>query len=468
MPQLPSSFMSAGEDQDLSAEAKRDFHFVLATAFVPVVLLPLGWWLAFRARRGPTHAPPKPAEHLREQSWLRRLRLVVAWDTIVAIAVALVVTLGGGLDLPESPPKGAPKMGIQLDSAWGGHGARIESVWPDSPAADAGLHEGDVIVAVDGLTVDDWEMLSDAIGRGTSGEPRMLRVERSNEAPTELRVVPEAGLRSSAPLFGPEGVTTCREGWNMHAASGLWPVAIGVFFVMVLWLHARLTSPGVAQRWGLVVVPLSAAPLVGVVVAQGVCLAAGGWSLGAVLVGTIAQGLTLLGVGALLVRWLGHELDTMVGPRLSAGYASRLAIFYISAVLARGMILLTVVWSVLPGTRPVPDAGANALFDAATSTEGVALVLVAVGLVAPLAEEVVFRGVLLPGLARRMRPGIALLLTSVVFALFHVPSHGVGAVVPGLLGVVFGWARLRTGGLSAPVILHAANNLFVSFLALSG
>ena len=39
--------------------------------------------------------------------------------------------------------------------------------------------------------------------------------------------------------------------------------------------------------------------------------------------------------------------------------------------------------------------------------------------------------------------------------------------MPGLLGLVFGWARLRTGGLTAPIVLHAANNLFVSLLALS-
>ena len=129
--------------------------------------------------------------------------------------------------------------------------------------------------------------------------------------------------------------------------------------------------------------------------------------------------------------------------------------------------MLAVIWSAFPDSRPVPDAGASALFDAASGPWGTALVLFTVAVVAPLGEEVVFRGVLLPGLARRMRPGLALIATSLVFALFHVPSHGVGAVMPGLLGLVFGWARLRTGGLTAPVVLHAANNLFVSLLALS-
>lgn len=461
-------FMSSGEDQDPSGEAKRDFHLALATAYVPVVLLPVAWWLVARAQRARRGPPPSRREGLRIRAWRRRLSLLVAWDSLVALAVVLVATLGGGLELPKPPPEGAPRMGVQLDPGWRGEGARVAGVWPESPAAEAGLGKGDVIVAVDGRPVDGWETLSDAIGRGASGEPRMLTVERSGGERSQLRVVPESSLRGTSPLFGPEGVTTCREAWNMHAAGGLWPVAVGVLVVVLLWLRARLTTPGVAQRWGLVVVPLALAPLVGVAIAQAVCTVAGGWSLGAVLVGTIGQGLTLLVAGMVMMRWLRHELDTLVGPRLSPGYASRLAIFYITAALARGLTLLAVVWSLFPGSRPVPDAGAGALFEAASSRGGVVLVLVAVGVVAPLAEEVIFRGVLLPGLARRMRPGLALVATSLVFGLFHVPTHGVGAVVPGLLGVVFGWARLRTGGLSAPVILHAANNLLVSFLALRG
>ena len=459
--------MSGGDEQDPSEDARGAFHVALATAFFPVVLVPLEWWLLLRQRLA---AVDTVRAGLAARSWRGRLRLLVAWDTLVALAVVALTVFGAGVHLPGPPPAGTPRMGVQLDPAWPGAGARVADVWPSSPADDAGLVAGDVIVTVDGSPVVDWKTLSDTIAGGADEGPRMLGVDRMDGARANLRVVPRVGLRSDKPLFGPEGDTTCREAWTLHATTGLWPVGVGVLLIIGLWLWTRRgprASPGARQAWGLVVVPLVLAPLVGLGVAQGICASAGGWSIGAVLVGTLAQGLALLIGGAWLVRALRRELETVVGPKLTTARASRLAIFYITTVLARGVLVLAVIWSTFPASRPVADSGASALFDAASGPWATALVLFTVAVVAPIAEELVFRGVLLPGLARRMRPALALIATSVVFALFHVPSHGVGAVMPGLLGLVFGWARLRTGGLTAPIVLHAANNLFVSLLALS-
>lgn len=458
--------MSPGDEQDPSEDAKRDFHVALATAFLPVASVPLGWWLVLRQRLAAA-GDANPRDRLVARSWRDRLKMLVAWDTLIALAVLALTVLGTGIHLPDPPPPGTPRMGVQLDPSWAGAGARVASVWPSSPAEEAGLVAGDVIVAVDGTPVTDWQTLSDTIAAGADEGPRMLGVDRTNGSHANLRVVPRVGLQGEKPLFGPEGDTTCREAWTLHATTGFWPVGVGVLLIGILWLWIRRGAAGSPQRWGLVVVPLTAAPLVGLGVAQGICASAGGWSIGAVVVGTLAQGLALLFGGAWLVGALRGDLETVVGPKLTTARASRLAIFYITTVLARGVLVLAVIWSTFPESRPVPDAGASALFDAASGPWGTALVLFTVAAVAPIAEELVFRGVLLPGLARRMRPGLALIATSGIFALFHVPSHGVGAVMPGLLGLVFGWARLRTGGLTAPIVLHAANNLFVSLLALS-
>jgi membrane protease YdiL (CAAX protease family) len=107
----------------------------------------------------------------------------------------------------------------------------------------------------------------------------------------------------------------------------------------------------------------------------------------------------------------------------------------------------------------------DSLISTTTTPLGRALMISAAVVVAPVAEEVVFRGILLPGLARHMRTQSALIVSAALFGLFHVPSHGIGAIMPGLLGLVFGWARLRTGSLAAPILLHAANNLLVTLLA---
>ncbi|MBD8871954.1 CPBP family intramembrane glutamic endopeptidase [Rhodanobacter sp. DHB23] len=87
------------------------------------------------------------------------------------------------------------------------------------------------------------------------------------------------------------------------------------------------------------------------------------------------------------------------------------------------------------------------------------LVVASVG---PLVEELLFRGVLLSALLRRMRAGWAALASGVLFALVHLPDlHWLWYALPNLalLGVALAWLRLRSGSLWPSVIAHGCNNL---------
>lgn len=87
-------------------------------------------------------------------------------------------------------------------------------------------------------------------------------------------------------------------------------------------------------------------------------------------------------------------------------------------------------------------------------------------IVAPLFEETIFRGVLLPVAGRRFGGGAAVLLSAVVFAVAHL---SLGELVPLLvLGLGLGWLRWRTGRLGPCVILHALWNAvtFANLIAL--
>jgi len=99
-----------------------------------------------------------------------------------------------------------------------------------------------------------------------------------------------------------------------------------------------------------------------------------------------------------------------------------------------------------------------------------ALALVA-GVVAPVTEELLFRGLLLRSIARRLEPGPAIAVTALVFALAHLldPSLGTLAVLPALfaLGAVSGVLALRTGDLSKSIFLHVGFNLLTTVSALS-
>jgi uncharacterized protein len=83
-----------------------------------------------------------------------------------------------------------------------------------------------------------------------------------------------------------------------------------------------------------------------------------------------------------------------------------------------------------------------------------------VGLLAPLVEEMLFRGFLLPGLAARLGPAVAVTASALLFAAIHIRQYGwVDLVVVFVLGLVFGAARWRTGSLPLAVGLHALVNL---------
>jgi membrane protease YdiL (CAAX protease family) len=86
------------------------------------------------------------------------------------------------------------------------------------------------------------------------------------------------------------------------------------------------------------------------------------------------------------------------------------------------------------------------------------VVLLALGatLLAPLGEELFFRGALFDALARVHGARIALLGSTAAFALFHPhPAHLPAALVAGL---ALGWLRQRTGRLGPCVLAHALHN----------
>jgi len=95
------------------------------------------------------------------------------------------------------------------------------------------------------------------------------------------------------------------------------------------------------------------------------------------------------------------------------------------------------------------------------------LTMLLVVVAAPLAEELLFRHVLLRRYALAGRALLGLLLTSVLFALMHEPfpaGRPVAEWLAGLglyfgMGVAFGLVYLRTGRLAAALLAHAACNL---------
>jgi len=88
----------------------------------------------------------------------------------------------------------------------------------------------------------------------------------------------------------------------------------------------------------------------------------------------------------------------------------------------------------------------------------VTLAAIGANTLAAIAEEAFFRRYAYAWLARA-GTAFAIVLTSVLFALVHVPQYG-AAVLPLDLaaGLLFGWQRWATGGWTAPAVTHAVAN----------
>src|SRR5262249_17512331 len=123
---------------------------------------------------------------------------------------------------------------------------------------------------------------------------------------------------------------------------------------------------------------------------------------------------------------------------------------------ARALVLGYAAWNAMGLMRWSPPRDP---WMAATGLPTLGTLLLAIGsvLLGPLAEELLFRGLLLAWLERLFPARTALWISAAIFAAQH-SAYGPGVATIVLIGLVLGWARQRTGGLAAPLFIHTVYN----------
>lgn len=106
--------------------------------------------------------------------------------------------------------------------------------------------------------------------------------------------------------------------------------------------------------------------------------------------------------------------------------------------------------------------GARSITDKATSPLLVALLFLTVGVVAPVAEELFFRGLALRSLVRRFGRTGGLVLSALFFAVVHGNPLYVVALAP--FALLLGWLVLRADRLGPAVAAHVTYNLVTATL----
>ncbi|MEL7586275.1 MAG: type II CAAX endopeptidase family protein [Prolixibacteraceae bacterium] len=82
-----------------------------------------------------------------------------------------------------------------------------------------------------------------------------------------------------------------------------------------------------------------------------------------------------------------------------------------------------------------------------------------VAIIAPLVEESIFRGIIMYGFMRNYPKAVAVLVSALLFALFHLNPWQFPATF--LLGILLGWLMVVTRNIFACIAGHAINNLMV-------
>jgi uncharacterized protein len=92
------------------------------------------------------------------------------------------------------------------------------------------------------------------------------------------------------------------------------------------------------------------------------------------------------------------------------------------------------------------------------STTNLPLLLLGVGIMAPLFEELLLRGLLFGSVRYITDEHATVAITAGVFALMHLQYNWAIMLLIIPMGIVLGYARSRSGSIWVPVLLHVLNN----------
>ena len=144
-------------------------------------------------------------------------------------------------------------------------------------------------------------------------------------------------------------------------------------------------------------------------------------------------------------KYSGHFTFTL----LIMGVASAYAIMLVFGLLEQAGIF--------------PESWINAQNAAYQSVynAGPFMQFLSVCLVAPIMEEVLFRGFILGALKKEMHPWIAISVSAIIFAVAH--GTPIGIMYTLLLGLLMGWLTVTFKSIIPSVLLHMAYNATVAY-----
>ncbi|MDH3731113.1 MAG: CPBP family intramembrane metalloprotease [Acidimicrobiia bacterium] len=159
--------------------------------------------------------------------------------------------------------------------------------------------------------------------------------------------------------------------------------------------------------------------------------------------------------------WMLSRRRGIARPFAKLGIPPRRGLAWLILVGVGLAVVATLALNILVDFEEAPQEIARI----AEEATGVTAVLAFIGsvLLAPVVEEIIFRGVLLRGLQRRMPFSASAIVSSAAFAAFHFNGPDTLVILPPLfiLGVILAVAARRLG-VGAAIYVHSGFNLLAA------
>jgi len=160
----------------------------------------------------------------------------------------------------------------------------------------------------------------------------------------------------------------------------------------------------------------------------------------------------IVGVFALAAYLSRAGIKDYLGLYLPSGKELTLGLFAMALIIPLSDFA---TW--LSGLEAVPEFMSKT-YESAKAMGMLPLLALAFVVMAPVGEEIAFRGFLYRGLAPRLGPVLAIGITAAVWGGLHVQYGFFLQLQILLIGLVLGWLRWRTGSTILTIILHGMMN----------
>jgi membrane protease YdiL (CAAX protease family) len=169
----------------------------------------------------------------------------------------------------------------------------------------------------------------------------------------------------------------------------------------------------------------------------------------------------------ILIVWIRRRHTVNFKEIFSLDKVSAIYLLPMTLMITGSGILLSEVDNIMREILPMSDFWIKAFNDLLGNNFAIWKGFIAVAVVAPITEEIIFRGIILRGFLKHYSIKKSIIVSALIFGLIHMnPWQFVSASIGGL---ILGWWYVKTNSIVLTIFGHALNNsisYFVSFIGL--